>query len=159
SLQQQTATAEVLKVISSSAFELKTVFNALVESARNLCEAGAATIWLPDGRVLRLAANCGFSSEFEEYCKQNPITPGRGTVTARVALEGRLVHVPDVLADPELAPSGYVSRAKFRSALGVPLLRNGETAGVFVLTRPEVRPYSDQQIELVKTFADQAVIA
>jgi GAF domain-containing protein len=159
SLQQQTATADVLKVISSSAFELKTVLNALVESAMHLCEAGAATIWLPDGRFLRLAANCGFSPEFEEYCKQNPITPGRGTVTARVASEGKLVHVPDVLADPELAPSGYVSRGKFRGALGVPLLRKGETAGVFVLTRAEVRPYTDKQIELVKTFADQAVIA
>src|SRR5262249_27244972 len=82
-----------------------------------------------------------------------------GTVAARTAFEGKLLHVPDVLADPELAPSGYVSRGQFRSALGVPLLRNGETVGVFVLTRSEVRPYTDKQIELVKTFADQAVIA
>jgi GAF domain-containing protein len=160
SLQQQTATADVLKVISGSAFELQTVFNTLVESAMHLCEAEAATIWRPDGNVFKLSAHCGFSREFEEFCRQNPITPGgRGTVTARVAFEGKIVHVPDVLADPQFAGSEYQMRGNYRSALGIPLLRKGETIGVFVLTRPDMRPYTDKQIELVKTFADQAVIA
>ena len=160
SLQQQTATADVLKVISGSAFELQTVFNTLVEFAMHLCEAEAATIWRPDGNVFKLSAHCGFSREFEEFCRQNPITPGgRGTVTARVAFEGKIVHVPDVLADPQFAGSEYQMRGNYRSALGIPLLRKGETIGVFVLTRPDMRPYTDKQIELVKTFADQAVIA
>ena len=160
SLQQQTATADVLKVISGSAFELQKVFNTLVESAMHLCEAEAATIWRPDGNVFKLAAHCGFSREFEEFCRHNPITPGsRGTVTARVAFEGKIVHVPDVLADPQFAGTEFQSRGNYRSALGIPLLRKGETIGVFVLTRSDVRPYSPKQIELVTTFADQAVIA
>ena len=158
-LQQQTATADVLKVISGSAFELQTVLNTLVESATHLCEADAATIWRPDGDVLKLAACRSFSREFEEFARQNPIAPGRGTVTARVALEGKIVHIPDVLADAEFAGSEYVKRGRFRSALGVPISREGETIGVFVLTRAKVMPYTERQIEVVTTFADQAVIA
>ena len=157
-LAQQAATADVLKVISGSAFELQTVLNTLVESAMHLCEADSATIWRPDGNVFKLAALRSFSREFEEYARQNPITPGRGTVTARVVLEGKIVHVPDVLADPEYG-NEYIKRGNFRSALGVPLLKEGETIGVFVLTRSDVRPYTDKQIELVSTFAAQAVIA
>jgi two-component system, NtrC family, sensor kinase len=151
-LAQQAATANVLKVISGSAFELHTVLDTLVESAMHLCEAEAATIWRPDGNVFKLAALRSFSREFEEFARQNPITPGRGTVTARVALEGKIVHIPDVLADPEYG-NEYIKRGNFRSALGVPLLREGETIGVFVLTRTDVRPYTEKQIELVKNFA------
>jgi signal transduction histidine kinase len=159
SLQQQIATADVLKVISGSAFELQTVLNTLVESATHLCEADAATIWRPDGDVFKLAALRSLSPEFEEFARQNPIAPGRGTVTARVALEGKVVHIPDVLADPDFTGNEYIKRGDFRSALGVPLLREGETIGVFVLVRRNVRPYTEKQIELVTTFADQAVIA
>jgi GAF domain-containing protein len=157
--EQQSAAGEVLKVISGSAFELHTVLNTLVDSAMHLCDAEAATIWRPDGDVFRLAALRSFSREFEEFARQNPIAPGRGTVTARVALEGKITHIPDVLADAEFTGNEYIRRGKFRSALGVPLLREGKTIGVFVLTRRAVRPYTQKQIELVRTFADQAVIA
>jgi signal transduction histidine kinase len=158
-LRQQTATAEILKVISGSAFDLQTVLDRLVESAMRLCEADAANIWRPDGDVLKLAASFGHTKEFKEFAEQNPITPGRGTVTGRVFLERRTVHIRDVLADKEFTGTGYQSRGRYRSHLGVPMLREGEAIGVFALTRSDVAHYSAKQIELVETFANQAVIA
>jgi GAF domain-containing protein/CheY-like chemotaxis protein len=159
SLQQQTATADVLKVISRSAFDLQSVFNTLVESAAQLCEADTAFIFRRDGSVYRLAANYGHSPEFEAYIRDNPLPPGRGSVTGRAALEGRIVHIPNVEADSEYSLREAKQIGRFRTMLGVPLLREGMPIGVITLTRAAVRPFTDKQIELVSTFADQAVIA
>jgi GAF domain-containing protein len=159
SLQQQTATADVLKVISRSTFDLQTVLDTLVQSAARLCAADKGSILMRDGEVYRLAATYGFSPEAEQYVAEHPVQPDRGSLTGRVALEGRAVHIRDVLADPEYRPVDFQQALGYRTALGVPLLRGEAIIGIFFLSRDEVNPFTEKQIELVTTFADHAVIA
>ena len=159
SLQQQTATSDVLKVISRSTFDLPTVLHTLTESAARLCVADKGIILLADGDVYRLIANYGFSPEALRYGAEHPVQRDHGTLTGRVALEGKAIQIRDVLADPEYRATGYQQAFGYRTALAVPLLREEATIGVFFLSRDEVSPFNEKQIELVTTFADQAVIA
>jgi signal transduction histidine kinase len=159
SLQQQTATADVLKVISRSAFDLKSVLTTLTDSAKALCGASLGIICLRDGEVMRLQAESGCTPAFVDFMHANPIKPGRDTVTGRVFMEGKPVHVPDVQLDPEYRFGSAPTIGDYRAVLAVPLMRDGAVEGVLLLGRPSAGAFGQRQIDLVQTFADQAVIA
>jgi len=159
SLQQQTATADVLKVISRSTFDLQTVLQTLVESAARLCDADSATITRQKDGIFYRAEAYGYSQEFIDYVRTVPIEPERGSAIGRALLEARVIHIPDVNADPDYTWVEAQRLGGFRALLGVPMLRDGVAIGALALTRSEPRPFTDKQIELVSTFADQAAIA
>jgi GAF domain-containing protein/nitrogen-specific signal transduction histidine kinase len=156
SLEYQTATSDVLQVISRSTFDLEPVLGTLIKAAARLCFADKAILWTRDGEIYRAAATFSTTPEFEAFVRANPHTPRPTNVIGRAALERRVIHVHDIVGHPDYS---YPSLPPFRTGLAVPLLREGEPIGVFGLARNAVEPFTERQIELVRTFADQAVIA
>jgi GAF domain-containing protein len=156
-LQQQTATAEVFKVISRSAFDLQKVLDQLVELAARLCAANSANIWRPVGETSQIAAAFGHPPEQRERLDRLSVRPGRGTGVGRALLERKFVHIVDIQGDLELHQE--LKAGGNRTMIGVPLMREGIPIGVLVILRQTLRPFTEREIELATTLADQAVIA
>src|SRR5262249_53832338 len=152
----QTATSELLKVIGRSTFDLQAVFETLAENAVKLCEAGHATIFRFDGHLLRAVVTRDLTPAQREFVERNPIAPGRESGAGRAALERRTIHIHDVQNDPDYT---YGGRAWFRTLLAIPVVRAGELLGTVSIQRDEVLPFTETQIALLQTFADQAAIA
>jgi GAF domain-containing protein len=159
SLQQQTATSEILKVISSSPTDVQPVFDTIARSALRLCDGAADVVVRYDGDLMHLAAYAHVTAEGAKFLQQNyPRRPGRDSMAGRAILEGTVIHVADVQADTEYEPV-YQNVHRHRSSLAVPMLRDGRPIGAIAIARLEVRPFANQEITLLQTFADQAVIA
>ncbi len=157
--EQQAATSEVLEAINRSGFDLDTILQIMVNTAARLCKVGPAGIFLLEGDAYRFRAGQNMTDAYREHEKRAEIRPGRGMLVGRVALEKRVVQIVDALEDPEYEDKEAASANNYRSMLGVPLLRDGKPIGVFALARTYVEPFSDSQVKLVSTFANQAVIA
>ncbi len=158
-LQQQTATADVLKIISRSVFDLDSVLNTLCKSATDLCRATGGNIHLRDGDVFRVAAQVGWPETFKDYMRAHPLKAGRESVVGRAVQTGAVAHIPDVLDDPDYAIMAGQKMAGYRALIGVPLIRDGEVIGAFSLGRETPGPFAPREMEVVRTFADQAVMA